>query len=117
MVNGKRIIIATIGGLLAGLACVSGGILMFGMTFTPLALLFVISSRVCIGFVIGISSLKIHWALRGLFIGFIIGFPFPIYDLIIGQAPVIAATAFVMSSVFGVLIEFFTTVVFKAEMA
>lgn len=115
MVSKKRIIIATICGFIAGLFCVSGGILMFSMTFAPLELVYVISSRILIGFVIGISSLKLPWLYHGLLIGFIIGFPFPIYDLIIGQKPVIAFAAFIMSSVFGVMIEFFTTVVFKAE--
>jgi len=104
MINKKRIIVATIGGLIAGFMCVSGGMIMFGMTFTPLAILFALSSRLSIGFVIGISSLKMPWTYHGLLIGAIIGFPFPIYDLITGQGPVIYLVAFSMSCVFGVLI-------------
>lgn len=115
MVENKRIIIATLCGLVAGVFCISGGILIFGMTFSPLGIVYVLSSRLLIGFVIGISSLKMHWVTHGLLIGFTIGFPFPVYDLIIGQKPVIALAAFVMSSVFGVMIEFFTTIVFKAK--
>lgn len=114
MVEQKRIIIATLCGLIAGVFCISGGILIFGMTFSSLGVVYVLSSRLLIGFVIGISSLKMHWVFHGLLIGFIIGFPFPIYDLIIGQTSIIALAAFIMSSVFGVMIEFITTIVFKA---
>ncbi len=117
MLDNKRIIIATLCGLIAGIFCISGGILIFDMSFSPLGVVYVLSSRLLIGFVIGISSLKMHWVFHGLLIGFIIGFPFPIYDLIIGQKPVIALAAFIMSSVFGVIIEFVTTIVFKAERA
>ncbi len=110
----KRILIATILGLIAGLICVTGGKLMFGMTFTPLALLFVMTSRLMIGFVIGISALRLPWLQHGAFIGLIIGFPFPVYDLITGQGLLISFAAFVMSIVFGISIEFVTTFVFNA---
>jgi hypothetical protein len=113
----KRILIATILGLIAGLLCVTGGKLMFGMTFTPLALLFVMTSRLMIGFVIGISALQLPWLQHGVFIGLIIGFPFPVYDLITGQGILISFAAFVMSIVFGISIEFVTTFVFKAPMS
>jgi len=113
--NSKRIAIASLCGLIAGLICISGGIIIFDMTFTSLQLLFVISSRVLIGFVIGISSLKINWIAHGLLIGFIIGFPFPIYDLIIGQGIKVALAAFSMSLIFGITIEYTTTKIFKAE--
>ena len=112
--NVKRIIVATLCGVAAGGCCVAGGTLMFGMTFTPLAILFAVSNRMLIGFVIGISSLRMPWAAHGLIIGFIVGFPFPIYDLIIGQGHEIAGAAFLMSLVFGVTIEFITTILFKA---
>lgn len=113
----KRIAIATGAGLAAGFCCVAGAIIIFGLTFTPLALLFVLSNRMLIGFVIGISSLKMPWVLHGLLIGFIVGFPFPLYDLIIGQGNAVAGAAFIMSLLFGVGIEFVTTVVFKAGAA
>jgi len=117
MNSSKRIAIATAAGLAAGFCCVAGGTIMFDMTFTPLALVFVLSNRMLIGFVIGISSLKMPWIWHGLLIGFIVGFPFPIYDLITGQGNAIAAAAFIMSMIFGVGIEFVTTVVFKAGAA
>ena len=116
MINKKRIIIATILGLIAGIFCISGGALIFNMTFNNLQVVYVLLSRLLIGFVIGISSLKIPWIYHGLLIGFIIGLPFPIYDLIIGQGPIIALAAFLMNSVFGVTIEFFTTIIFKAKL-
>ena len=114
MISAKRIVIATFSGMLAGVFCVSGGMLIFGMAFTPLGLLFVMSSRTLIGFVIGISALRLPWAVHGALIGLIVGFPFPVYDLITGQGPEISSAAFIMSPMFGVMIEFFTTVVFKA---
>lgn len=114
MVNNKRIFIAAVCGLIAGVICISGGKLLFGMTFTPLGIVYVLSSRLLIGFVIGISALRFHWFLHGILIGLIVGFPFPVYDLIIGQKTVIALAAFIMGPVFGVMIEFVTTVFFKA---
>jgi len=113
----KRILIATILGLIAGLICITGGKLMFGMAFTPLALLFVMTSRLMIGFVIGISALRLPWLQHGAVLGLIIGFPFPVYDLITGQGLLISFAAFVMSIVFGISIEFVTTFVFKAPMS
>ena len=117
MTSMKRIIIATVLGMAAGGFCIAGGILMFGMTFTPLGILFVMASRTLIGFVIGISSLRLPWVLHGVLLGLIIGFPFPVYDLIIGQGMKIASAAFIMGPIFGVMIEFFTTVIFKSGMA
>lgn len=70
-----------------------------------------------IGFVIGISALRLTWVQHGAFIGLIIGFSFPVYDLITGQGLLISFAAFVMSIVFGILIEFVTTFVFKAPMS
>lgn len=115
MISEKRIVIATICGLIAGLFCIAGGMIIFGMTFPPLGIVYVLSSRMLIGFVIGISSLRLPWVYHGLLIGFMVGLPFPIYDLIIGMGPVIASAAFTMSLVFGVAIECVTTIVFKAE--
>ncbi len=116
MTSVKRISIATVLGMVAGLCCITGGILVFGMTFTPLSFLFVMASRTLIGFVIGISSLRLPWILHGALLGLIIGFPFPVYDLVVGQGMIIASAAFIMGPVFGVLIEFFTTIVFKSGM-
>ncbi len=114
MASMKRVIIATALGMVAGLFCITGGILVFSMTFTPLGILFVMASRTLIGFGIGISSLRLPWVLHGALLGLIIGFPFPVYDLIIGQGIKIASAAFIMGPLFGVMIEFFTTIVFKS---
>ncbi len=114
MTSQKRIVIGTIAGIIAGFFCIAGGILVFGMTFTPLGVLFVLSNRALIGFVITISSLKLPWAIHGALIGLIVGFPFPVYDLIIGQGPVVSLAAFIMGPVFGVMIEYVTSIVFKA---
>jgi hypothetical protein len=47
-------------------------------------------------------------------IGFIIGLPFPLFDIIIGQKWYVVGAEFIMGPVFGVLIEFFTTKIFRA---
>ena len=117
MVNKKRLITATFFGGLCGLICYWGAIIMFDIEIPVLNTFYIFLSRILIGFVIGISILNIHWAKHGLLIGFIIGLPFPLFDIIIGQKWYIVGAAFIMGPVFGVFIEFFTTKVFRAPMA
>ncbi len=114
MVNMKRLITATLLGGICGLFCYSAAIILFGLEIPVLNAFYIFLSRILIGFVIGISVLDIHWAKHGLLIGLIIGLPFPLFDIIIGQKWYVVGGAFIMGPVFGVFIEFFTTKIFKA---
>jgi len=117
MINMKRLITATLLGGLCGLFCYTGAIILFGIEIPVLNAFYIFLSRILIGFVIGISVLNINWVKHGLLIGFIIGLPFPLFDIIIGQKWYIVGAAFIMGPVFGVFIEFVTTKVFKAPVA
>jgi hypothetical protein len=109
----KRITIATLFGLVAGAICAtalfSGGILKF----TAVTLVWVLLNRAVMGFAIGVSGLNLHWAWNGIVMGLVVGSVFSYFlfmNLGVGLLPPIN---FFANAIFGLLIEFFTTVVFK----
>ena len=74
MIIGKRVIIATIFGFIAGLICLSLGMLAYpDMKYSAISIGWVLINRTLIGFVIGISAWRINWALQGILLGGIIG--------------------------------------------
>jgi len=79
-----------------------------------IALLSSIGNRILIGFVIGISSWRIHYLLHGALIGLIV--TFSMSAGILSQS----ISGFVMFTiagiVYGFLIELFSTKIFKAKM-
>ena len=112
MTNIKRIVIATVFGVIAGIICGTGAIFL-GLQVDALRFIFIMVNRILIGFVIGISVLKINWALHGIIIAEIIGLPFVLFDIIIGESLFIIGGVLIMSLLFGLMIEFFTSIVFK----
>jgi hypothetical protein len=108
----KRIVIATAFGLVAGLLCAAGGLSM-GVKITALSFIWILLNRMLLGFVIGISTLRLHWALHGALLAVIVGSLFSYNAIMSGAGGVLALATFAGSIVFGVMIEFFTTVVFK----
>lgn len=113
--NIKRFGLALIFGILSGLLCYFGGIYLVGIENNPTNFLWVILNRTMIGFVIGISILRLPWIIHGMLIGAIVGLLFS-FNIIMhgGKIPLILAT-YVLSILFGILIEFFTSIVFKAR--
>ncbi len=114
----KRIIIATLSGLMFGFVC-------FGFACSsgelPIALsLQIIASRTLIGFTIGISVLKMHWTLHGFLIGLLFSLPLAFSGLMAPENPEFSSTMMVISTlvmgvIYGVLIELITSVLFKAR--
>lgn len=114
----KRIIIATILGLVFGFVCFglasSGGDL-------PLAVgLQIIVSRTLIGFTIGISVLNIHWVLHGILVGLLYSLPLAFSGLMAPETPEFTKSAIfistvVMGVIYGFLIELLTSIVLKAK--
>ncbi len=82
------------------------------LKFTPMMLGWVLLNRTVMGAAIGISGLKVHWAWNGIVIGLVTGSVFSYYLFMNVAGPLPAINAMV-NGVFGLLIEFFTTVVFK----
>ena len=112
MTNIKRIIIATVFGLIAGIWCGSGA-LFLGLQVDALRFIFIMVDRLLIGFVIGISVLRIKWALHGIIMSEIIGLPLVLYDIMISEPMWVIVGVLIMSAVYGLMIEFFTSIVFK----
>lgn len=118
MVNAKRLIVATLSGLLFGFVCFglasSGGGLPMPVAYQ------IIAERTLIGFAIGISVLKLgHWSLHGLVMGFLMSIPLAFSGLMAPENPQFTKlTMFVMTillgMIYGVLIELITTKFFKA---
>ena len=116
----KRIIIATILGLIAGFIC--NALAMSGSSEITLAIsLSIILSRTLIGFVIGISNLKCkHWSIHGLLIGLLVGIPAAFGAISGPENPefphnIMFISTIFMGMVYGFLIELITSVIFKVK--
>jgi len=110
----KRIVIATFFGLLAGVLCTAAGIHIGFLKFTAVNVVWVLLNRGVMGFAIGTSGLKLHWAWNGILMGLVVGSIFSYFlfmNLGLGTLPV--GNLLIGNPVFGLMIEFFTTVVFK----
>jgi hypothetical protein len=76
--------------------------------------LMLLSHRTLPGFVIGISSLRWHWTLYGILLGLIVGIPdVHFFNMVRGELS--NGLCFLFGAVRGLMIEFFTSVVFKAK--
>jgi F0F1-type ATP synthase assembly protein I len=117
--KGKRIIVATLSGVLFGLVCCWLASSSSELSW-PVALQ-IITSRTLIGFAIGISCLAMgHWTIHGLLMGLIFSIPLAFSGLMAPENPewskagMLIATV-VMGMIYGFLIEVITSVVFKAK--
>jgi hypothetical protein len=109
----KRIIIATLFGVLAGGLCATAVFAGGFLKFTAVNLVWILLNRAVMGFVIGTSGLKLRWAWNGIIMGLVVGSVFSYFlfmNLGLGLLPPVNALA---NGIFGLMIEFFTTVVFK----
>jgi len=109
-----RIMIATLFGLVAGVLCAtavfSGGF----QKFTAVNVAWVLLNRAVMGFAIGTSGLKLHWAWNGIVMGLVVGsiFSYSLFmNMGLGTLPLV--NLLIGNPIFGLMIEFFTTVVFK----
>ncbi len=115
----KRIIIATLAGMLFGVVCYyfakSGG------GEIPAAIRYqIIFSRTLIGFAIGISSLNLkHWSLHGLVLGIIFSIPLAFSGMMADNPEfsksMMFTSSMIMGAIYGVLIELITSVLFKEK--
>lgn len=117
----KRLIISTIFGLVFGFVCYFFA--ARGRPGIPINIaISIIISRVLIGFAIGINRFKfIHWTVRGLLIGLVFSLP-GAYNTLSGPVNPnfslqnLFLMTVVMGMIYGILIEFFTSVVFRARL-
>ncbi|MBU0520288.1 hypothetical protein KJ564_15270 [bacterium] len=114
----KRFLICLAGGLIAGLVCAYGGNDKVAEDVRTMVFISVVLNRAFIGFVIGISAWKMHWALHGSLIGVLGTLPMSVPLIVTPEAGPNAFLIFTIAGlVWGVLIEVTASVVFKAKMA
>jgi hypothetical protein len=108
-----RIAVATVFGLVAGAICSTVLFTSGILEFSALSLAWILLNRTVMGFVIGASGLKLHWAWNGVAMGLVVGSIFSCFLLMklgVGAVPLLSPIG---NAIFGLMIEFFTTVVFK----
>ncbi len=113
MIITKRMLIATIIGLIFGVICWK-----LASSDSPMAWYLAVSiilSRTILGFAIGISSWKINWWLHGILLGLIFSLPGAFAALGNPNNVVFIFLGYlVMGMIYGFLIELITTYLFKA---
>ena len=113
MLTTKRVIIATVSGLVFGFVC----LFMASSGPEPLPDIVkwsIVVGRTLLGFTIGISAIRVNWWLHGIILGIIVSIPMaiPVLDRIN-----IAIATIVMGIIYGFLTELITTVLFKEKAA
>ncbi|MFC2006208.1 hypothetical protein ACFLVG_04565 [Chloroflexota bacterium] len=116
----KRIVVATLSGVLFGFVCLGIASSSPGALAWPVAVQLVIS-RTLIGFAIGISCISLkHWAIHGLVMGFIFSLPLAFSGLMAPGSPEYSKAGIflwtvILGMIYGLLIEVVTSAVFKAK--
>ena len=116
----KRVIIATLSGVLFGFVCYGLASSGSGELACPVAVQ-IIASRTLIGFGIGISCLTLgHWSIHGLIMGMIFSIPLAFSGLMAPENPEFSKTGMfiwtiVLGMIYGLLIEVITSLIFKAK--
>jgi|WetSurSiteA1Bulk_404760.scaffolds.fasta_scaffold254165_1 hypothetical protein len=122
MEQAKRFIVATLSGVLFGFVC-------FGLASSgprPLAwpiAVQIILSRTLIGVAIGISRFRFgHWAVHGLVMGLLFSLPLAFGGYMAPENPDFSKDlmffwSLALGTIYGLLIELITTVLFKAGIA
>jgi len=110
----KRIMIATLFGLVAGVLCATATFSFGILEFTKVNLVWVLLNRAVMGFAIGTSGLKLRWAWNGIVMGLVVGSIFSYFLFMnFGLGMLARVNLLIGNPIFGLMIEFFTTVVFK----
>lgn len=118
MKNCKRIVVATLAGVLFAMVCY---FLASSSNELPCPVKWqIITSRTLIGFAIGISSVScMHWSLHGLLMGFLFSLPLAFSGMMAPENPEFSKISMfvftiALGMIYGFLIELITTLVFKA---
>jgi hypothetical protein len=120
MKKAKRVIIATLSGVLFGFVCFTLASSGSGGLQWPV-IIQIIVSRTLIGFAIGISCLSMgHWSIHGLLMGMVFSLPLAFSGLMAPDNPEFTKASMVvwtivLGMIYGLLIEVITSVLFKAK--
>ena len=104
-------IVATVCGAIFGFVCILIQRYEPGVPFWPTSVSSLIHHSV-MGFTIGVSSLRIHWAPHGILWGFLFGI---FFAMVLVETPLGFWGPFGFMILFGFLIELITTVIFKLK--
>ncbi|MFC1968130.1 hypothetical protein ACFLVX_01905 [Chloroflexota bacterium] len=116
----KRIIVATLSGVLFGFVCFGIAFSSSGALEWPVALQLIVS-RTLIGFAIGISCISLgHWTIHGVLMGLIFSLPLAFSGLMAPESLEFSKAGMflwtvILGMIYGLLIEVITSVVFKAK--
>ncbi|HPU84004.1 MAG TPA: hypothetical protein PLE60_01535 [Candidatus Latescibacteria bacterium] len=117
----KRLVIATVTGILCGFVCL--GLAANGPGDVPMPVAWtLITGRALIGVAIGISCFALgHWAIHGLLMGLVFSLPTGFGAMLGPGTPEFSPWSLcmwtiILGGIYGVVIEFVATVVFKAKM-
>jgi hypothetical protein len=82
--NGKRVIVCTLFGTVAGAICWLGSYVAGGLPadFSVGMILAIIFNRAFVGFAVGVSAWRAPWPLHGVVIGLLGSLPISIYPLL-----------------------------------
>ncbi len=117
MTNCKRILVATITGLVFGALCYLMLLQSHPSTIIPWSgMLAVILSRGVLGFAIGVSACRVNWWLHGIVMGFIFSLPGAFGVVWLGFGRPSLVWVLILGIIFGFLVELVTSVLFKARM-
>jgi hypothetical protein len=111
MVYAKRVVATTLLGAVAGVFCWQGGVSV-GIQYTSALVAGTILNRTFIGFVIGISALRLHYLAHGALIGAVGSLPMAVF----APEPTAAMMLSAYGALWGLLIEVLATRVLKAPM-
>ena len=113
----NRILVATFCGFIAGIICYVLGVILIPIKHDLIMFIWVVVNRTLLGFVIGVSVLRVRWVINGLIVGLTVGLVLPLNAIMIGKEWPLIISVYVMGIIYGILIEFFTSVVFKQRVA
>jgi hypothetical protein len=104
----KRLLLSIIGGIFCAIICVIGRKYLNPSITLSALIVSAIGNRILIGFVIGISRLKINYLLHGALIGFLVTLSYSI-GMIIDNNMMGFITYTTVGIIYGLLIEIFVT--------
>ena len=112
--NKKRIFASLLGGIIAAIICLVGGMMIGKVTeITSFVMAGSIFNRLMIGFMIGITGLRMNYILRGALIGFLVSLITSLSFLSTSLGTFILYTS--MGILYGVMTDILATKVFKAD--
>jgi hypothetical protein len=116
MLTTKRVLIATVSGFVFGLVCMTLATSNpnAAAPLTTAVKWNIVLSRTLMGFMIGISALRLVWWLHGIVLGIIGSLPMAV--AVMGDTGIMIGSV-VMGIIYAFLIELIATVLFKAKAA